>query len=285
MTAYCAQVQGSIPTFDILGLFRRTLQIYIANISTITKIVLSIFIPAQIITAIAVKCLPGFQGVFSKIWQEFKHRGDDSYEPVSIDYSAEFFFFLIVYYLGYLLYCFATVAIIKVASDAQSGGEDTTFMGAIGAAMAFYPQVFLAGCLVVDVSILGSLLLIVPGIFLAISFWLTWSVIVIEGTGIFLGMKRSWEIASAYRWDLLKILTLYLVAYSLIIYVFNLLLVLVPASTFLRLWLGFSIPIICVQPIVCILQAVVYFDLTDRHEHAILSDEPLMPPDAHGEMM
>jgi len=286
MYACINRVQGLMSISDILGLFRRTLQVYIANISTITKIALSIFIPAQIITAIAVKCLPGFQGIFSEIWDEFKHRNDDSFEPVSIEYRAEFFFFLIVYYLGYLLYCFATVAMIKVASDFQAGGEDTTFMGAIGAAMTWYPQVFLAGCLVVDVSTLGGLLFIIPGIFLVISFWLTKPVIVIEGTGIFLGMKRSWEITSGYRWDLLKILAMYLTTYFLIFSIFHLLLVLASAPTFLRLMLGFSIPIICLDPIVCILQTVVYFHLTERHEHDILSaEEPLMSLDEPGEIM
>jgi len=285
VSTYISRVQGSMSISDILGLFRRTLSVYIANISTITKIALSVFIPAQIVTAIAVKCLPGFRDVFSEIWEEFKNRNNDSYEPVSIEYRAEFFFFLIVYYLGYLLYSFATIAMIKVASDTQAGGEDTTFMGAIGAAMACYPQVFLAGCLVVDVSTLGTFLFIIPGIFLATSFWLAKPVIVIEGTGIFLGMKRSWEIASGFRWDLLKILAMYLLSYFLIFYVFHLLLVLASAPNFLRLMLGLSIPIICVQPIVCILQTVVYFDLTERHEHDILAEEPLMSLDEAGEMM
>lgn len=276
MAAYCPP-RSSIPTSDLLGLFSRALSLYISNISTIAKIALSFFIPALLTASLGALCLPGFSGVWSALWEEFK-RNDDNNEPAPLEYGAEFFFFLIIYYLGYLLYCFAVAAIIKVANDTNAGNMgSTSFVTAIDSANQCVAPVFIAGCLIVDASLIGMLLFIVPGIYFAISWWLTFPIVVAEGLGIIAAMKRSWNISSGYRLDLLKIILLYLLAYLVLGFLFNLFLVLVKTPHFIRLVLGYTIPVVCIQPLVCVLQSVVYFDLKARNEAMSITTDPLLP--------
>lgn len=249
-----------------MGLFSRAFQLYTSNFATITKIALGAFLPASVITGLAVRCLPEYQRILSTLWNEFKHRHDDDFEPVSIEYRAEFFFLYILYYLGYLIYCFAVAATLKVASDAHAGGMDTTLTSALDIARHVFPQVFIAGCVVLDLSLVSSFFLILPGIFLYLSWWLTFPSIVSENLSIFPAMKRSWNLSDGYRLDLAKIIFAYLTIYALMFCVVYLLLVLTGCPHWVRQTLGFGLPVLFIQPAVCVLQSVVYFDLSSRYE-------------------
>lgn len=252
---------------DILGLYGRAFQLYLSNLSTIVKIALAAFLPASIITTLMTLCLPGFESVFESLWADFENRNDPSYAPPpTVTYDYRFFLFLTLYYLGYLLYCLAASATLHVAGNSDSGGSGTTFTSAFDHALQCYAPVFLAGCLVADLSYLASLLLLLPGIYLALSWWMTIPVVVTEGLGIFAAMRRSWGLANGYRLDLLKVVAIYLVAYAAVYFAVHLLLLLLPIPRAVRLMVGYSLPIVVVQPAVVVLQSVVYWDLRDRFE-------------------
>jgi len=277
MAINCSIPRSRIPINDILGLFGRAFQLYLANLSTIVKIALAAFIPASIITTLMALCLPGFESVWQALWLDFTHRNDSDYQPpATIDYKPQFFLFLALYYIGYILYCFAASATLRIAGDANSGGEHTTFTTAIDHATTCYASVFLAGCLVADVSYFASLFLLLPGLYLALSWWMTIPIIVTEGLGIFAAMRRSWGLADGYRLDLMKVVVVYLAGYVVVYFVVHLLLLLLPIPRAVRLMVGYSLPMVVVQPCVVVLQSVVYWDLRDRFEALPASTEPLL---------
>jgi len=249
----------NISTLEITGLYRRSFQIYAANIATIIQIALTIFIPFEIIFAFAIKCFPGFKEVWAIVWGEIWHRTDRS---ENIEYRKDFFYFLIMFYLAYLLFSFAASLIMKVVANERQASME--FSALIKAAGECSLRAFTAGCLMINASLLASFLLIGPGIFLTLSWLLTYPAIIIEGKGIYDGMARSWELASGYRWDLLKIICIFLVTYVLVCFFFNLLLLLASTPHILVVALVYSIPILALHPLVCILQAVVFFDLRAR---------------------
>lgn len=270
ISRYCSFPRAVIPTPDLLGLYSRAFQLYTSNFSIITKIALCTLIPATILTGLAALCLPGFQRVWSTLGNEFSHRNDKEFEPVKrVAYPAEFFFFCMIYYLGYLLYCFTVAAYLKVASDADAGtgaGMDTSLTSALDIAHRVFPRVFIAGCIVLDLSLLASFFLILPGLFLYLSWWLTFPAVVYENLGVFPAMKRSWSLSDGYRLDLAKIIFSCVAFHTLMIYVAYLLMGLTGCSHWIRLMVAYSLPPVCIQPAVCVLQSVVYFDLASRYE-------------------
>jgi len=262
MTADYFTAPGLNMPISVQEMLRRTFRIYLSNILTILKVALTIFVPAQIIIGIAGK----------KILPWLAHIESDLNEEIEKDYSrtihllSTFLYFVLLEIIGCLLYSMAEAPIVEITKNAHAGLAKTTYSEAVHTVKDFFPKIFVAIAFMSIASSVALCLLIFPGIYLALSWGITCSVIVVEGKGIKNSMSKSWELASGYRCDLFKIYCAYLLSYVLLVFAINTILFLLLSPRLVRYIFGYCIPVISFRPLGLVLRSVVYFDLRARKE-------------------
>jgi len=262
MTADYFTAPGMNMPISIQEMLRRTFRIYLSNIPTILKVAITIFVPAQIIIGIAgKKLLPWLTHIESNLNKEI----ENDYSRM-IHLLSTFLYFILLEIIGCLLYSMAEAPIAEITKNAHAGLAKTTYSEARHTVKEFFPKIFAAIFIISITSSVALCLLIFPGIYLALSWWITCPVIVVEGKGIFDSMSKSRELVSGYRCDLFKIYCAYLLSYVSVVFAINTTLFIFLAPRLVRYIFGYCIPVISFRPLGLVLRSVVYFDLRARKE-------------------
>lgn len=104
----------------------------------------------------------------------------------------------VIYAIYLSFWCLSWIAVTAAIWDVQLG-RVPTIRGSFRAAWPHLWKAILGGILFGLIVFVGALLLIVPGVLLALAFSLIGPVIVAEGAGPIHAMGRSWELTSGYK--------------------------------------------------------------------------------------
>lgn len=134
---------------------------------------------------------------------------------------------MVVTILIALLPAFVLQAALTRASIDDLSGKTVSISTALEAGLRYlFPLLGLAIMVGLGVMV-GFLLLIVPGIILAICWMVSSPVLVVEKTGVFQAMQRSLALTRNHRWALFGIFLLY----AVVVWIISILLVLATAGT------------------------------------------------------
>ena len=116
--------------------------------------------------------------------------------------------------------------------------------------------------------IAGSVLFVVPGLFLLVASSACLPVLMVEGTGPLAALSRSWSITSGRRWNVFGVLVVSSVLVVIAELAGGLLLstVLVPLQGDFGLWVATELAWVATQPFIGIVLGVMYVDLRVRKE-------------------
>jgi hypothetical protein len=108
----------------------------------------------------------------------------------------------LIYLLTYVL----TQSVLIYGTFQDLAGQKASFGACLGRGFAVLPRV-LIGAILASIAIsIGGLLLLVPGIILALMWWVFVPVMVIEGAGIGQAFGRSRGLTRGHRWGILGLL-------------------------------------------------------------------------------
>lgn len=170
----------------------------------------------------------------------------------------------------------ASVAVSLVAAEAYvdvpSGWRRATWIG-VRSTVTIFVAALVFGVLVG----IGFLILIIPGIFLWVSFAVIWEALIIEGLGPIESMKRSWRLVAGERWRVFGagLLTTFLGIIVLMIVVTVIFLILSPGlgvSDGVASYLVEHVAIVLAMPLHAAVTTVIYLDLRVRKE-SLSTDE------------
>lgn len=243
---------GAITPISVQMMIGRTSRIYLANIRTIMMIAVTMYLPAQVIMGLAV----------NKILPEVIEEVNDINDHLSFALLALLLFEL----LGSLFYNIASAAILDVAKNAHAGLTETTYHTAMNTAKSCFLKLLVAQFLISIGASIGFLLLVFPGIYLSICWWITYPIIVVEKKGIIASMSKSWKLTEGNRWGIFKVYAAYLLSYILVVAAINTVLIVILAPRLVRFIFGYCIPTLSFGPLGMILKSVVYFDLRARKD-------------------
>ena len=130
---------------------------------------------------------------------------------ISFSYQSGVVFFGLIFGLISMSISFAmTAGLVKKASE-QIMGRDISINEAYRFGLGKIWPMFLASLLYGIAVTLGLILLIIPGIFLSISFCLFFYAIVVEGTGPWNALKRSKKLIKGSWWRTFGIVLIILI--------------------------------------------------------------------------
>jgi hypothetical protein len=125
----------------------------------------------------------------------------------------------LIYLLTYVL----TQSVLIYGTFQDLRGQRASFGDALGRGLSTLPRVLIGALLASIAIMIGMMLLVVPGLILALMWWVFVPVVVIEGTGMGEGFGRSRDLTRGHRWGILGLLLIVAVAQWLIGFVFGLL--------------------------------------------------------------
>lgn len=242
-------------------MLRRTLWIYVTNITTILKIASCVFIPTQIILGIAGNKLMDRLADIERDWDETQHLHLDRESLMHVLFAVASLEFA-----GCLIYSVAEIAMTEITKNAHAGLTKTTFPEAMDAVKPSIVRVFALMFLTLIAVYVSVCLLVFPGIYLAVSWWVACPVVVVERKSISDAVSKSWGLASGYRCSLIQLFCAYVLSYYILVFTTNTVLFLMLAPRLVRYVFGYCVPVISFRPFGYILQSVVYFDLRARKE-------------------
>ncbi|HEO65004.1 MAG TPA: hypothetical protein ENI73_03940 [Spirochaetes bacterium] len=120
---------------------------------------------------------------------------------------------------------FLSAFIIHIVSKKYLGKTLST-SDYIGASLPLLISIFLLSLLETGLILLGFILLIVPGLILAVGFSVSVNALVVERLSPVQSLRRSWRLTRGKRWPILGLMVLYgvtnlLVTYSIILLIAN----------------------------------------------------------------
>lgn len=224
---------GSPGNLDIGGVFEATTEIYKKSFSTVWIVALVLLIPSAIIVA-----LLGDRGILGLI--------------------------------GSLVQLVATAwlvgAVVRVVQDVEQDGKVDWSVGEILSSVT--PKLIAIILLQIVTGILiaiGLVLLIVPGVILALMWAVAMPSLVVEDKGVFDSMSRSSELTKDNRMRILGVGIVILVAYLVIAIVGGLLVAATPIiGVILLVILG-----VVLYPYISIIAAVLYYRLVELKEGVV----------------
>lgn len=228
---------------DISGVFEKTTEIYKQSFGTVWIVALVLMIPAAIIVAVL-----GDDGILGLIGS-----------LVNLAASA--------WLIG---------SVVKIVEDAEADGRVDQSIGELLGSVwpRLIPLILLQ--LVVGILIaLGLILLIIPGVILALMWIAAVPAFVVEGKGVFESMSRSSELTRGNRMRILGVGIIVLAIYVAIALIGGLLVAAVPVLGIVAL----VIVAVLLYPYISIITAVLYFRLLELHGGAApaLDTEPIEP--------
>lgn len=148
-------------------------------------------------------------------------------------------------------------------------GQKASFGDCLARGLASLPRVIVAALLANIAIMIGSVLLIVPGIVLILMWWVLIPALVIEGSGIGESFGRSRALTSGHRWGILGLLVIVVVVLWVISFVIGLLAMAlgVVVSQVINLAVMFVF-----MAFASVLSAVGYYHLRAEKEGVIIDD-------------
>lgn len=178
---------------------------------------------------------------------------------------------IIVSILGWVAQLLATAAVTKAVAG-EYLGRSLTWQEAIAGARSHLGALIGASILIAIGVGIGFILLVIPGLFLLVSWALAVPAIVVEDLGATEGIGRSWALVSGRRWPILGV---FVVLYIILFIVGALLGLLLnglffsgmsPRSSVLVSGLISTVSQVVTAPLLAIGITVVYFDQRVRKE-------------------
>lgn len=182
--------QATITEFSVGGVIGRAVSIYFQNLTT--------FIPMSIIA-------------YLPVWIGIVVLGDAAVPELESGAPAGFSgSFLILTLLAMLAsywlqaaLVYGTIATMR-GNRASMGETFSRSLGALGAVILL--------AIVISICVgLGFMLFIVPGIIIAVMFWVAIPAEVVERGGVFASLKRSRELTKGHRWSIFALFVLLVV--------------------------------------------------------------------------
>ncbi|MCE2528580.1 MAG: hypothetical protein J4G11_01760 [Acidimicrobiia bacterium] len=170
----------------------------------------------------------------------------------------------------------ATVAAILVAAEAYADvPSDWRRATRIGVRRTV--AIILAGIVAGVSTAIGFVLLIVPGVFLLVSFAVVWQALIIEGIGPMDSIKRSWRLVEGERWRVLGAGLLVIVLAVIVLGIVSTVIALILSpglgvSDGMTGYLDLQVTNLLSIPLTAALGTVIYLDLRVRKE-SLSSDE------------
>jgi hypothetical protein len=213
---------------DIGGVFSRTAEIYRQAFGTVWIVALILLVPMVILNSLASEAG----------W--FMHLIASVYQVIATVWLAG--------------------TIVKIVEDVESDGVVDASVGQLlGLAWKRVFSLFLLSLVVGFLVGVGLILLIIPGIFLALMWIVSTPAMMVEGKGVFASMSSSSDLTRENRMRILGIGVLLIVAYILIGGTVALLGYLTPV---LAVIVGVGL-IVAVYPYLAVLPSVLYFNLVE----------------------
>jgi len=147
-------------------------------------------------------------------------------------------------------------------------GVESTWRQTAAAAISRVPSLVIVTVLFWGAAFLGSVLLVIPGIFLLVSLSACLPAQMLEGINPLAALQRSWRMASGRRWSMFGVL----LASSLLVLIASLGVYVTLGSVLFRLqggfglWLASEASWLAFQPFLGVALAVMYLDLRVRKE-------------------
>ena len=158
-------------------------------------------------------------------------------------------------------------AVIRTVLETYVGMESSWRQSA-AAAISRMPALAVFTVLFCSATIVGSVMFVVPGVFLVVSLSACLPVMIIEGADPFSAVGRSWRMTSGRRWHVFGVL----LAASLLVFVSSTIVYFVLGTVLFRLQGEFGLLLasevswIITQPFIGVTLAVLYLDLRVRKE-------------------
>ncbi len=161
-------------TFRLGPVFRRSFEIYYRNIIPFTVIMLILYSPVIIYSALIMQ--PGMTEADKQTLQ-------------------------LVQFGGELFLGFAATGALTFGTFEQLRGRKPSMRDSIVFGLHRMPAVLLVGLVMVSGIFLGLFLFVVPGLILACVWWVALPVEIVEKRGVLGSLNRSAELTRGYRWQ------------------------------------------------------------------------------------
>lgn len=214
---------------DIGGVFSRTGDIYKISFGTIWLVALAIAIPVAIIRGL-------------------------------LEIPESWFLSLIGVIVGVLGSVWITGALIKVVQDVESDGQLDAGVGDLLKVVTPYLVSLFFLTIVVSILVyIGLILLIIPGIVLALIWAVSAPAMVVENQGVFGSMGRSVELTRGNRWRVLGVAIVVFLIYVVVAALIYILALITPVLGII----GGIAAIVILYPYIAIIVGVLYFRLVE----------------------
>jgi hypothetical protein len=235
-------------------------------IDVVFRIFLDSFAPLVTITAVVTGPILLLQGVIQlTVFNDVAATDVNDIENLGDLFSAEQLSATVVLgILGWAASSLASGAVVRAVADIHLG-RSVDWRASIRHAMTFLGPLLLGSFLFAAGVSVGFVLLVIPGIFLAIT-WVVFSpAIVIEDQGAVRSLSRSWELVSGRRWPTLGVFIVFFLLTGLVSSVLSRILSFGSGFTFADVVVTTAIGVV-LAPITAITVVVIYLDLRARKE-------------------
>ena len=201
-------VQTSAPQLRPLGvgeILDVGIKIYLRNALTLFKIVVFVVLPAQIlVNFIEISALPSnvtlSSGSTSPLGGTFTQYG-----PVSKhDRNVLLIGFISAFVIQFVAGRFAQAGCFRAIADAYLG-EEVGWRSSLRFALRRLPAIIWMTILAGILTVLGFVLLIIPGVYLYVAFTVAVPVLLVEGAGPWRALRRSRQLVRGRWWGTLGV--------------------------------------------------------------------------------
>lgn len=157
---------------------------------------------------------------------------------------------------------YMTGTMVRVVQDVEADGRvDATVGDLLGSVSSKLLPLLLLGIVTSILITVGFFFLIIPGIILALMWFVAVPVLVAEDKGVFAAMSRSSELTKGNRW---RLIWLFVIIYVLLFIIFFIIGLLSAITPILGVIGGVLIAIVA-YPYLSIIIAVTYYELLEAH--------------------
>ena len=185
--------------------------------------------------------------------------------PVAIlsYFSGDGWLISLIYNVALLLASlYMTGTMVRVVQDVEADGRvDATVGELLGSVSSKLFSLLLLGIVTGILITVGFFFLIIPGIILALMWFVAVPVLVAEDKGVFASMSRSSELTKGNRWRLIWLFVIIYVLLFIVIFIVGLLAAITPILGVIG---GVLIAIVA-YPYLSIIIAVTYYELLEAH--------------------
>lgn len=170
---------------------------------------------------------------------------------------------------------------VRVVQDVEADGRVDASVGELlGSVSSKLWSLLLLGIVTGILITIGLIFLIIPGIILALMWFVAVPVLVAEDKGVFAAMSRSSELTKGNRWRLIWLFIIIYVLLAIVIFVVGLLAAITPI---LGVIVGILMAIV-IYPYLSIVIAVTYYELLEAHGESKPGPGVATMPPPSGEM-